>query len=172
MSLGMCYLEYKYSKPILSPVSHTGQQVQYEEYHQLYLSGSLHKSNHTETTNRTSDNHYSDHLPSLAPRSRKRLKSHNSCLQDYPPLLAPANLKRKNRWEKSCLEFLVVSELLEKYRCNLLLKLPMTVHSNSATVEQRFGFVNRPSITPCNKPEYIPKTVCHLRSSLQGNEQS
>ncbi|XP_077199485.1 cohesin subunit SA-2-like isoform X2 [Paroedura picta] len=57
---------------------------------------SLQKSDHTKTTNRTSDIHYSGHLPSLAPKSRKRLKSHNGCFQECPPLLAPAYLKRKN----------------------------------------------------------------------------
>ncbi|XP_048348678.1 cohesin subunit SA-2-like isoform X1 [Sphaerodactylus townsendi] len=72
-----------------------------------FSEGSLHKSNHTETTNRTSDICYSAQLPSLAPRSRKRLKSHNSSLQEYPPLLAPANLRRKN----SCQVVIKVEEV-------------------------------------------------------------
>ncbi|XP_015266465.1 PREDICTED: cohesin subunit SA-2-like [Gekko japonicus] len=72
-----------------------------------FSEGSLHKSSNTERTNRTSDIHYSAHLPSLAPRSRKRLKSHNSCLQEYSPLLTSANLKRKN----SCQVAIKVEEI-------------------------------------------------------------
>ncbi|XP_054830772.1 cohesin subunit SA-2-like [Eublepharis macularius] len=73
-----------------------------------FSEGSLHKTNHTETTNRTSDIHYPAHLPSLAIRSRKRLKSLNSCLQEYPSSLGPAHLKRKN----SCQPVIKVEEIL------------------------------------------------------------
>ncbi|XP_066477866.1 cohesin subunit SA-2-like isoform X2 [Tiliqua scincoides] len=57
--------------------------------------GSLFKTSLTETANRTPDIHYSSPLPSLALRSKKRLKSHDSYCQEYPPVLGSANLKRK-----------------------------------------------------------------------------
>ncbi|XP_053162880.1 cohesin subunit SA-2-like [Hemicordylus capensis] len=56
--------------------------------------GSLSKCSHIDTPNRTSD--ILSHVPSLALRSRKRLKSHDSYHQEYPPLLGPANIKRKH----------------------------------------------------------------------------
>ncbi|XP_077783681.1 cohesin subunit SA-2-like isoform X4 [Podarcis muralis] len=55
--------------------------------------GSCAKTSHTEMANTPSHAHCPSDLPSLAQNSRKRLKSHDSCHQEYPS--GPERLKRK-----------------------------------------------------------------------------
>ncbi|XP_053240051.1 cohesin subunit SA-2-like isoform X3 [Podarcis raffonei] len=55
--------------------------------------GSCAKASHTEMANTPSHAHCPSDLPSLAQNSRKRLKSHDSCHQEYPS--GPERLKRK-----------------------------------------------------------------------------
>nr|XP_028583622.1 cohesin subunit SA-2-like isoform X3 [Podarcis muralis] len=55
--------------------------------------GSCAKTSHTEMANTPSHAHCPSDLPSLAQNSRKRLKSHDGCHQEYPS--GPERLKRK-----------------------------------------------------------------------------
>ncbi|ETE62852.1 Cohesin subunit SA-2, partial [Ophiophagus hannah] len=58
--------------------------------------GSWSKISHTDRANKTSETHYPSCLPSLGLRNRKRLKSHDSCHQEYSLLLGSATPKRKH----------------------------------------------------------------------------
>ncbi|XP_034971500.1 cohesin subunit SA-2 isoform X2 [Zootoca vivipara] len=57
--------------------------------------GSCAKTSHTEMANTPSQAQCPSDLPSLALRSRKRLKSHDSCHQEYASETGPERLKRK-----------------------------------------------------------------------------
>uniref|UniRef100_A0A6J0TXW5 Cohesin subunit SA n=1 Tax=Pogona vitticeps TaxID=103695 RepID=A0A6J0TXW5_9SAUR len=58
--------------------------------------GAWSKTNHAETTNKSSDSCGPSYLRSLAQRSRKRVKSHNPHHQDCSLFLGPESLKRKS----------------------------------------------------------------------------
>ncbi|KAG8137415.1 hypothetical protein E2320_004654 [Naja naja] len=58
--------------------------------------GSWSKISHTDRAKKTSETHYPPCLPSLGLRNRKRVKSHDSCHQEYSLLLGSATPKRKH----------------------------------------------------------------------------
>ncbi|XP_067401809.1 cohesin subunit SA-2-like isoform X2 [Emydura macquarii macquarii] len=58
--------------------------------------GSLTETSHTETTSKTPDLQCAPELTSAAGKSRKRLKSQDTCLQECLPFLGPAGLSRRH----------------------------------------------------------------------------